>query len=86
MPEIRPVRNLHDINVIFKLCHIMSEPVYINKNSYQDLVIMSNAEFERRCGREEIYAKLLEAESNVPRGQLLDDGDVFYAMRVKYEY
>ena len=47
---------------------------------------MSNEEFERRCAREEIYAKLLEAEADVSRGDLLDASEVFAAMRAKYEY
>ena len=47
---------------------------------------MSNEEFERRCAQEEIYAKLLEAEDDVVRGDLLDASDVFGAMRAKYEY
>lgn len=86
MPEIRPMRDLRDTNAISKLCHATSEPVYITKNGYQDLVIMSNEEFERRCAREEIYAKLLEAEGDVARGELLNSEDVFSAMRAKYEY
>ena len=47
---------------------------------------MSNEEYERRCAREEIYAKLLEAEGDAARGDLLDADDVFSAMRAKYEY
>ena len=46
MPEIRPMRDLRDTNAISRLCHATSEPVYITKNGYQDLVIMSNEEFE----------------------------------------
>ena len=86
MPEIRPMRDLRDTNAISRLCHSVSEPVFITKNGYQDLVIMSNEEYERRCAREEIYAKLLEAEADVSRGDLLDGEDVFAAMRQKYEY
>ena len=86
MPEIRPMRDLRDTNTISRLCHTTAEPVFITKNGRQDLVIMSNEEFERRCAREEIYAKLLEAEGDVARGDLLDADDVFGAMRAKYEY
>lgn len=86
MPEIRPMRDLRDTNAISRLCHATSEPVFITKNGYQDLVIMSNEEFERRCAREEIYAKLLEAEGDVARGDLTDADDVFSTMRAKYEY
>lgn len=86
MPEIRPMRDLRDTNAISRLCHTVSEPVFITKNGYQDLVIMSNEEFERRCAREEIYAKLLEAEGDLRHGDLLDGAEVFSVMRKKYEY
>ena len=88
MPEIRPMRDLRDTNAISRLCHTTAEPVFITKNGRQDLVIMSNEEYERRCAREEIYAKLLEAEGDAARGDLylLDADDVFSAMRAKYEY
>ena len=72
MPEIRPMRDLRDTNTISRLCHTTAEPVFITKNGRQDLVIMSNEEYERRCAREEIYAKLLEAEGDAARGDLLD--------------
>ena len=68
MPEIRPMRDLRDTNTISRLCHTTAEPVFITKNGRQDLVIMSNEEYERRCAREEIYAKLLEAEGDAARG------------------
>lgn len=86
MPEIRPMRDLRDTNAISRLCHTTAEPIFITKNGRQDLVIMSNEEYERHCAREEIYAKLLEAEGDVARGDLLESEDVFRAMRAKYEY
>lgn len=86
MTEIRPMMDLRDTNAIFRRCHAASEPVYITKNGYQDLVIMSNEEFEHRCTREKIYVKLLEAEIDVACGELLDSEDVFSAMRATYEY
>ena len=86
MPEIRPMRDLRDTNTISRLCHTTAEPVFITKNGRQDLVIMSNEEFERRCTREEVYAKLLEAEGDMARGDLMEADDVFRTMRAKYEY
>ena len=86
MPEIRPMRDLRDTNTISRLCHTTAEPVFITKNGRQDLVIMSNEEFERRCAREEIYAKLLEAEGDAARGNLLArKGYRALTIRKKYE-
>ena len=86
MPEIRSMRDLRDTSAISRLCHTTAGPVFITKNGRQDLVIMSNEEFERRCTREEVYAKLLEAEGDVARGDLMEADDVFRTMRAKYEY
>lgn len=86
MPEIRSMRDLRDTSAISRLCHTTAGPVFITKNGRQDLVIMSNEEFERRCTREEVYAKLLEAEGDMARGDLMEADDVFRTMRAKYEY
>ena len=86
MPEIRSMRDLRDTSAISRLCHTTAGPVLITKNGWRDLVAMSIEEFERRCTREEVYPKLLEAEGNMARGDLLEVGDVFRALRVKYAY
>ena len=63
MPEIRPMRDLRDTNAISRLCHSVSEPVFITKNGYQDLVIMSNEEYERRCAAS---SKLFDGSPQFP--------------------
>ena len=86
MPEIRSKRDLRDTSAISQLRHTTAKPVFVTKNGRQDLVIMSNEEFERRCTREEVYAKLLEAKGDMTRGDLLEGDEVFRAMRAKYAY
>ena len=41
MPQIIPMKELRDTNKISDLCHEKREPVFITKNGYGDLVIMS---------------------------------------------
>lgn len=41
MPQIRPITDLRDTNAISDACHARREPVYITKNGYGDLVVMS---------------------------------------------
>ena len=41
MPFIRPITDLKNTTEISELCHTKREPVYITKNGYGDLVIMS---------------------------------------------
>lgn len=41
MPEIRPIKDLRNTNEISRVCHEQNEPVYITKNGYGHLVVMS---------------------------------------------
>lgn len=48
MPVIRPSADLrNNYNEISKLCHETKQPVFITKNGYNDLVILSNEAFEQ---------------------------------------
>lgn len=48
MAIIRPCADLrNNYNEISKLCHETSQPVYITKNGYNDLVLLSNEAFEK---------------------------------------
>ena len=48
MPVIRPCADLrNNYNEISKICHATKEPVFITKNGYNDLVILSNEAYER---------------------------------------
>ena len=46
MPQIRPITDLRNTNEISELCHARREPVFITKNGYGDLVIMSMETYE----------------------------------------
>lgn len=85
MPKIRPISDLRNTNEISELCHASAEPVYITKNGYGDLVIMSIEAYEKQQAMMELYKKLGEAEANLASGAgLLDADEVFGALREKY--
>ena len=46
MPIIRPITDLKNYNEISKICHDTSKPVFITKDGYSDLVILSNDTYE----------------------------------------
>ena len=47
MAIIRPCADLrNNYNEISKICHETKEPVYITKNGYNDLVLLSNEAYE----------------------------------------
>ena len=48
MAFIRPCADLrNNYNEISKICHKTMQPVYITKNGYNDLVILSNEAYEK---------------------------------------
>ncbi len=47
MAQIRPCADLrNNYNEISRICHETNEPVYITKNGFSDLVILSNTSYE----------------------------------------
>ncbi len=46
MPKIIPITDLRNTTKISELCHGKNEPVFITKNGYSDLVIMSMEAYE----------------------------------------
>lgn len=63
MKRIRPVSDLRNsFSDISKIVHETQEPVFLTKNGYGDMVVMSIEAYERKQFESEIYLKLKEAE------------------------
>ena len=85
MPEIRPIKDLRNTTEISELCHQIKEPLFITKNGYGDLVVMSMETYEKSLGKLELYQKLAEAESQLKNGEeLLDGEEVFKDLKKKH--
>ena len=64
MPLIRPISDLRNRSTeISDLCHREDQPVFITKKGKGNLVVMSQAHYERLHSLIEIYQKLGEAEA-----------------------
>jgi prevent-host-death family protein len=64
MPLIRPISDLRNRSTeISDLCHSEDQPVFITKKGKGNLVVMSQAHYERLYSLIEIYQKLGEAEA-----------------------
>lgn len=71
MPLIRPISDLRNHAVeISKLCHSEDQPVFITRNGKGDMVVMSQAHYERLQSMIELYQKLGEAEVLDASGEL----------------
>ncbi|AYO31228.1 MAG: hypothetical protein PWR06_2279 [Thermoanaerobacteraceae bacterium] len=85
MPQIRPITDLRNTNEISEICHQKQEPIFITKNGYGDLVIMSIETYEKHFALADVYKKLNEAEMQVTNGvPLLNGEQVFKRLRDKY--
>lgn len=63
MPVIRPISDLRNRALeISEICHAEDQPVFITRNGKGDMVVMSQAHFERLQGLIDLYRKLGEAE------------------------
>ena len=69
MPQIIPIRDLKNTNAISQRCHDSKEPIYITKNGYGDMAIMSMETYARQCALADIFAKLGAAEAQFQAGQ-----------------
>ncbi len=69
MPVIKPISDLRNrANEISRLCHKEDRPVFITRNGQSDLVVMSQAHYERLQAQLELYRKLDEAEAQASKG------------------
>jgi len=63
MPHIRPVSDLrNNFTAISTLVHETAEPVYLTKNGYGDMVVMSIEAYEQKLFESVLFLKLKEAE------------------------
>lgn len=85
MPQIRPITDLRNTNEISEICHKSKKPIFITKNGYGDMVVMSMETYEREIALVEVYKKLFEAETELANNTSLKDGEnVFKMLREKH--
>ena len=85
MPQIRPITDLRNTTEISELCHAKPEPVFITKNGYGDLVIMSIETYKQMVGISATDAAIAESEDEISAGApLLDAAEVFSTLRRKH--
>lgn len=55
MPKIIPIREIRNTTFMSDMCHNSEEPIFITKNGYGDMVIMSLETFEKNSGMSDFY-------------------------------
>ena len=68
MPTIMPIRDLRNTSEISEMAHKIQEPIFITKNGYSDLVVMSAELYDRFARINRIDQAIYEAENEVAEG------------------
>ncbi len=84
MPKIIPIRDLKKTSELSQMCKNAMEPIFITKNGYGDMVIMSMEMYEQKMSMLDVYAKLNAAEEQVQQGKVLDAEKGLKSIREKY--
>lgn len=84
MPQIIPIRDLKNTSEISDLCHAVGEPIFVTKNGYGDMVVMSIEAYEERMRMLDVYAKLATAEEQIEAGKVRDAEGSIRELRKKY--
>lgn len=83
MDMIRPVSDLrNNFADISRIVHETAKPVFLTKNGYGDMVVLSMEAYENLQLESEVYFKLQEAEREAEfTGKRYSSKEVFMAMR-----
>ena len=84
MPQIIPIKDLKNTSDISDLCHTSQEPIFITKNGYGDMVIMSMETYEEKMALLDVYEKLMVAEEDCKYGYTVDAKESLKKLREKY--
>lgn len=85
MPTIMPIRDLRNTSEISELAHKKQEPIFITKNGYSDLVVMSAELYEKFAQINRIDQAIYEAEKEVENGaELISVDSAIERLKKKY--
>ena len=85
MPIIKPITDLRNTNEISEICHKQQQPVFITKNGYGDLVVMSMETYDELLSPDQIDKAIFEAEREVVEdAELLNTREALGELRRKH--
>ena len=84
MPQIIPIKDLKNTSEISEMCHKTDEPIYVTKNGYGDMVIMSMEIYESTMRQIAMYRDIEISEKQVEAGKVKDARIALSETRLKY--
>ena len=68
MPVIMPIKDLRNTSEISDMAHKIQEPIFITKNGYSDLVVMSSELYDKFVKNNRIDQAIYESEKEMESG------------------
>ena len=85
MPLIIPIKDLRNTTDISNMAHKEQEPIFVTKNGYSDLVVMSSELYDKFARMNRIDQAIFESEQEMLNGAEAADADmVFVELEKKY--
>lgn len=79
MPIILPIKELRNTTEISNIAHKEQEPIFITKNGYSDLVVMSSELYDKFARINRIDQAIYESELEILNGAEALSADVVFA-------
>ena len=79
MPIIMPIKDLRNTSEISNIAHKEQEPIFITKNGYSDLVVMSSELYDKFARINRIDQAIYESEQEMVDGVEAIDAEVVFA-------
>ena len=84
MPQIIPIKELRNTSKISQICHDNEEPIYITKNGYGDMVLMSMETYEKKMALADLVNKISEGEKDLQTGDLIAADEALKSLREEF--
>lgn len=84
MPRIIPIRDLKNTTQISQMCKESKEPIFVTKNGYGDLVVMSLEAYEEKMMLLDVEAKLAQSADEFRAGRVMDARESLQELRRKH--
>ncbi|TDM49289.1 type II toxin-antitoxin system Phd/YefM family antitoxin [Macrococcoides goetzii] len=85
MPKIIPIKDLRNTNEISDMAHETNEPIFVTKNGYGDLVVMSVETYDNLLRDKMIDEKVEQSINGLKNGEKLYDArEMIAELKEKY--
>lgn len=85
MPIIMPIKDLRNTTEISNIAHKEQEPIFITKNGYSDLVVMSSELYDKFAKINRIDQAIFDSEQEMANGaETIDAETAFAELEKKY--